>query len=405
MIGKNSEWNSLYNKKIKPVSSLSLSEKNRIEFITIESNDDSGNYVVAHEVIGNRNSIVQKTGNRYRKFTLTCIVGKDDYWQQDADKFLAICHATSNDHPAVLEGCPQIPNTRCIIGTINKQVTSKRGTTTFTIEVYPVYDNISPTLNYQKILLDRVSDMIDSWTVKVNNAFAYVEVVESYLQSFHKVFNSVANLLNSGLQSITLTSNLLGSLRGSVHTGDAMQSAIDSYIFATEQLIKTASPSRLVNSHHLYYHQSYPYSSQKLTSAQIEFSTQFSNLSSLNFIGSSLKKVNEAFMTFEHIVKYRQILLSILNNMINNYLYYKPDSDDIHEMYLLLNDLNNFFSQLYPKASKGKSIVVDRDILPQVFYFNHTGTQENYRLFLQDNALDSLFFLEKGQEVFIRDVY
>ena len=400
-------YKELVDRKRKNFSKITLiSNKETMQFVTQEGKEQYGNHVAVHEVVGDYPAHVQKTGISYRSFTATVVVGKgDNYWEQDADRFRAMCTASSNQTPLLLEGMPQVPNINCIIGVISNSFSSLQGVTVFNIVIYPIYSDTVPKLNYNKLLFDELADTIDSWTDKVNNAFAYVETTQSYISSVSNFFTSIADLLSSGVQYIDFTSDLLGTLKNPFALGSPLINTLKAYTEAINKLVQTATTERIANNPSIFFRQSYPYPNNQYSKGQEDFLIKLSNLSTMAFLLSSAQVINSSFIKFDNLINYRKQVLSMINNMIMVLLKYDPSSEDLNQVYRILDYFNGYFNTLYPSTSRGKYISVKYDILPKVFYFNNTGTLDNYEYFEQDNNLQKELYLKKNSEVFLRDEY
>ena len=377
-----------------------------ISFVTQEGKDQDGNHIAVHEVVGNHAAFVQKTGAMYRSFSATVIVGKGDaYWQKDADKFRAMCKNSSNENPLKLQGMPQVPDTLCMIGQVTNTFSGLQGVTVFNIVIYPIYIDISPSANYNKLLFDELAETVDSWTEKVNDAFAYIETTQTYIASVTNFFTSIANLLESGVQYIEFTADLIGTLKNPISLATPFINSLKSYTSAIDLLVQTATTERISNNPSIFYTQEYPYPNNEYSQAQETFMIKLSNLSVLSFLNSSASKIGSSFIKFDDLINYRKQVLSLLNNQIAVLLEYDPAGEDLDQIYKLLEYFNGFFNTIYPATSRGKYIKIKYSILPKTFYFNQTGTDVNYEYFEIDNNLQRVLYLEKDREVFLRDAY
>ena len=380
--------------------------KESISFVTQEGKDQDGNHVVVHEVVGDHPAYVQKTGMMYRSFSATVIVGQGDvYWEKEAEKFRAMCRNSSNQNPLWLEGMPQVPNTLCIIGQISNTMSGVQGVTVFNIVIYPIFEETPPSANYSKLLFDRLADMVDSWTDKVNDAFALVETTQTYIASVTNFFTSIADLLESGIQYIEFTADMIGLLKNPLALATPLKNSLKAYTDAVDLLVQTATPSRISNNPSIYYTQEYPYPNSQYSPAQATFMIKLSNLSVLTFLNSSASKISSSFIKFDDLINYRTQVLALLNNMISVLLEHDPAGEDLDQVYELLENFNGFFNTIYPTTSRGSNIIVTYNVVPRIFYFHQTGTTVNYEYFESDNNLQRVLYLEKGREVFLRDEY
>ena len=412
--------------KILPFAKMTLmtnrgAEKTKtfMKFTTTGNNKLSrGNHITTLETIGGGQPVIQVMGKKATKFSLACVVGMGDkYFQDDADKFCAICESSSLESPILLEGVPNlgvpdysniknifadnVGGVLMVVGNISKPITRDYGITIIQIECVLISYQNEIGIDYKKSFFDTIANDIDKITDIVDETFDKVEKTVSFLASFQEVFTSIRNLLMSGTQYIDLLGDVL-TILANPFAGASLKPVLKAYESSFNNLIKSVSPKEVINNTSYYLQQDYAYGGKNYTLMQSKLINSFQHMNTLVFINGLMESVNTKFTSYPDLILTREKIIKFINNSINIEQKSPTDPTTINELYNILDLLNRVFDTLFAEARNGKTVRVEVDIMPQAFYFNQKKTFIGYDEFLDDNDIVGALSLSQGQEVFIR---